>query len=341
MSEPSVLKLHHDYADAHKPLMGFDPSKDYAAQVAAVREKYLELLNPPEKTTEPVPVIEYISDADPRFDEIRFSFETEPGLMIPAHLLLTKGVYKSGVKLPVVIGLQGHSTGMHISLGRAKYPGDEETISGGDRDFCIQAVALGYATVAMEQRAFGELNGSVAEGVGGCWQPSFQALMLGRTLIGERASDVSRLIDALEHFPECDVERVGLMGNSGGGTATYYTACCEPRVKIAMPSCAFCSLHDSIFSLRHCMCNYIPGLFKYFEMGDLALLIAPRPLIVVCGKDDMIFPLEGVKREFETVEKIYAAAGVPDNCALIVGQAGHRFYAAQSWPVYAEMLKKL
>ena len=322
----AVLDLHQAYAAQNPPKMAYDINRDVYRQAAEAKEKYLELLGMPETTVESVPEIEFISDADPRFDEIRFKFESEPGLFIPAHLLLPKGVYKSGKKLPVVIGLQGHSTGMHISLGRPKYPGDEQTISGGDRDFAIQAVALGYAAVAMEQR---------------CHQNAVQAMMLGRTMIGERAHDVSALIDALGQFPECDVNKVGLMGNSGGGTATFYTACVEPRVKVAMPSCAFCSLHDSIFSLHHCICNYIPQLYKYFEMGDLALLIAPRPLIVVCGKDDRIFPLEGVQREFATVQKIYDAMGVPNNCALVIGQEGHRFYAAQSWPVYAEMLEKV
>ena len=339
--QPAVLELHHAVADANPPLLAFDENRSLDPQKKAVREKFAELLGMPEKTVCAVPEIEYVSDADPRFDEIRFRFESEPGLFVPAHLLLPKGVRGSGKKLPVVIGLQGHSSGMHISLGRAKYPGDEETIAGGDRDFCIQAVALGYAAVAMEQRGFGELDGTVSPGANRCHQNAVQALMLGRTMIGERAHDVSCLIDALAAFGECDGERITLMGNSGGGTATFYTACVEPRIKIAMPSCAFCSLHDSIFAQHHCICNYIPGLYKYFEMGDLAMLIAPRPLIVVCGKDDRIFPLEGVKREFATVEKIYHAAGVPENCALIVGDEGHRFYAKPAWPVFARMLEKI
>ncbi len=105
-----------------------------------------------------------------------------------------------------------------------------------------------------------------------------------------------------------------------------------------MPSCAFCSLRDSIFNLSHCVCNYIPELFKYFEMGDLALLIAPRPLIIVCGREDNIFPLDGILREYQTVEAIYAAMGVPERCTLVIGDEGHRFYAKPSWDIYASML---
>lgn len=37
-----------------------------------------------------------------------------------------------------------------------------------------------------------------------------------------------------------DLDKIMLMGNSGGGTATAYTAIFEDRVKIAIPSCAVC-----------------------------------------------------------------------------------------------------
>ena len=68
-------------------------------------------------------------------------------------------------------------------------------------------------------------------------------------------------------------------------------------------------------------------------MGDLVGLIAPRYLVIVCGKDDKIFPLDGVQKTFEIVKDLYKAAGVPDNCKLIVGNEGHRFYADDAWPV--------
>ena len=68
-------------------------------------------------------------------------------------------------------------------------------------------------------------------------------------------------------------------------------------------------------------------------MGDLAGLIAPRYLVIVCGKDDKIFPLHGVQKSYETAKALYQAAGAPDNCKLVVGNEGHRFYADDAWPV--------
>ena len=160
------------------------------------------------------------------------------------------------------------------------------------------------------------------------------ALLLGRTFIGERVWDVSRAIDALEAFPEIDTDKVAVMGNSGGGTCSFYAACYDERIKIAMPSCSVCTYRDSIAAMRHCDCNYIPGIARYFDMGDLAVLIAPRPFIIVAGIEDAIFPIAGVNETFDTVQRIYKKAGAENNCRLIVGDGGHRFYADPAWDVF-------
>jgi hypothetical protein len=72
-------------------------------------------------------------------------------------------------------------------------------------------------------------------------------------------------------------------------------------------------------------------------MPDLAGLIAPRPLIVVAGRDDDIFPIAAVREAFTTIQAVYDAAGASDACELVVGDGGHRFYADDAWPVFAQL----
>ncbi len=265
--------------------------------------------------------------------EIRFLFESEPQVDVSCHLLIPKNAQG---RLPLVICLQGHSTGMHISLGRAVYAGDEDVISGGDRDFARQVVARGQAALTIEQRAFGE-RGGTSKGPA-CQQPAMQALMLGRTLIGERCWDVSRTIDVIEaHFPMIDASRIAVMGNSGGGTTTIYAAALDERIASAMPSCAFCGYRESIGELLHCVCNYVPNIAKEFDMGDLAGLIAPRPLIVVNGLHDDIFPIKSAKEQMSIAQSLYAEAGAADMVRHVIGAEGHRFYAADAWPVFDEL----
>ncbi len=265
-------------------------------------------------------------------------FTSEVGADVPCHLLVPKGLTEP---VPAFVCLQGHTTGMHISLGVAKYPGDEGAIASGDRDFAIRAVREGYVALVVEQRSFGERAETKQKqrAQNGCEDAAMHALMLGRPLIAERAWDVSRAMDLLLTIPEIRADRIGCMGNSGGGSITFYAACLDERIWLAMPSCSFCTYVDSLFRIYHCPDNFIPGILKVAEMGDLAGLIAPRKLIVVAGREDDIFPIAGVERAFARAANLYEAAGASDNIRLVIGDGGHRFYAAQGWATVREMLR--
>ncbi|MBO4885041.1 MAG: acetylxylan esterase, partial [Clostridia bacterium] len=219
-----------------KPSMRRAANEDFAAWQAKARARLNELLGLPLESTEPNFRVEWTHD-NPDCTETRFLFESEPEVTVIGHLLLPKNAPQG--KLPLVICLQGHSKGVHISLGRPIYEGDEVTINGGDRDFARQIVARGQAALALEQRGFGERGGT--EKGPACYQPAVQALLMGKTLIGQRCWDISRAIDVVgEQFPRLDMSRIAIMGNSGGGTATIYAAALDERIGAAMPSCAFC-----------------------------------------------------------------------------------------------------
>jgi small neutral amino acid transporter SnatA (MarC family)/cephalosporin-C deacetylase-like acetyl esterase len=311
--------------------LGYDSKKNFRKWRQEVAEKLKELIGVlPEK----VPLnlrIEQEWEND-LFKEKRFVFSSEAHTDVPCHLLIPK---KGKAPFPVVICLQGHTPGMHLSLGRAKYDGDKELITGEDTSYAIQAIHEGYAALVIEQRCFGERK-TVRFG-SFCQHPSMTALLLGRTMIGERVWDVSRAIDALDEFHEIDTNKIGCMGHSAGGTVAYFSACLDKRIKIAMVSGYICTFRDSIGMIFHCECNYIPGILKYFEMGDLACLIAPRALVVVTSRNDKIFPIKGAKETFSTIHQIYDKAGVPNKCKLVIGKKKHRFYSNLAWPVFRKL----
>ena len=273
------------------------------------------------------------------FKQIEFEFMSEPGHMVTAILRIPFGEKKPR---PVVIGLQGHSTGAHVTLGIQKYPRDEKSISGG-RNFSVWAVKNGYCAVAMEQRYMGDNGRDEKDGKPACLRlnASMGGFLLGRTAIGERVWDVHRLIDILiTYFSEyiCP-DKIICMGNSGGGTTSFYAACYDKRVCLSVPSCAVCTYEASIMARHHCGCNYIPNIRNYFNMGDLGCLIAPRPLIVVCGVEDDLFPLHGVEKSYAVIETAYHAAGKDENCHLLKGNGGHTFFPDDVWPLVNEMMR--
>lgn len=272
------------------------------------------------------------------YKQIRFTIETEIGSICPVYILIPDNAKG---KLPVAITLQGHSSGFHNSIGEPKPEEDPEYATGRGK-FAVQAVKEGYVAVAIEQRGMGERrpNFSNRGGAKMCAYEALTAFEMGRTLIGERAWDISRVIDSLSNFEVCDLDNVFITGNSGGGTMSFYSACYDERIKFSAPSCAFCSYETSILNVFHCDCNYIPKAFEWFEMEDLACLIAPRKLLVIAGQEDGIFPITGVRKSFETVAKIYAEAGVPENCSMVETPKGHYWCEDIVWSAIENILNE-
>jgi len=264
-------------------------------------------------------------------------FRSEPGADVPAFLCLPKG---AAAPHRVMICLQGHTTGMHLSIGVERDDNHLSLPVEGDRDFGLSCLKNGFAALCLEQRSFGERREQKQEknAPHGCHDAAMRSLMLGRTLLGERVFDVDRAIDYLTTRSDVDLSRIGVMGNSGGGTVSIYAAALLPRLAFAMPSCSFCTFRDSIMSIYHCADNYVPGLYPVAEMADILGLFAPKPVVIVAGRDDKIFPLRGTRHAFRNLQTIYSASGAPDRCQLVVGKGGHRFYADDAWPVLHKLL---
>lgn len=264
----------------------------------------------------------------------KIAFTSEPRCDVPAYVCLPDSARPP---YRFLICLQGHSSGMHNSIRVDKNEKEPFKVNG-DRDFAIACMQNGFGALCIEQRAFGERKDDSTVAPHDCHHPTMQALMLGRTLLGERIWDVDRGLDYLASRGDADMKNVGVMGNSGGGTVSIYASALLPRIAFAMPSCSFCTFEDSIFSIYHCMDNYVPGILKYADMADIMGLFAPKPLVIVAGKQDAIFPIKGVRKAFRDLQKIYAAAGAEDQCKLVIGPEGHRFYADAGWKALLKLI---
>lgn len=265
-------------------------------------------------------------------------FTAEPNCDVPAYVCIPNTSTKP---YPFMICLQGHSTGMHNSIAALRDDESTPIEIAGDRDFAIQCMQHGVAALCIEQRSLGERLEKVQAHTSKhsrCHDAFVQALMLGRTLLGERVYDVSRGIDYLASRGDADMRRIGIMGNSAGGTTAVFAAAVLPQISYAMPSCSFCTFRDSKMALYHCCCGYLPNMLKYAEMADVMGLFAPRPVVIVAGENDPIIPLAAVQKSYQKLRSIYRAANAEEHCHLVVGNEGHRFYAEQAWPL---MMKEI
>lgn len=320
--------------------LAFDPAREYSTWKKEIKDKLYELtgLYEIEQNAAPDPALCIESEEKKEgHTKIRFSFASEIGTRVPCYLLIPDTGKK---KYPVAITLQGHSTGFHNSVGEIKFEKDNDYQPRGQ--FGLQAVENGYISLCIEQRGMGERRPTApSRKTGFCTYTAMTALLLGRTILGERMFDVRRAIDLLDRFDACDTEKIFITGNSGGGTMTYYATCYDERIKFCAPSCAFCPYETSILDIYHCTCNYIPNAYRYFEMQDLACLIAPRPIAVIAGREDDIFPIEGVRKGYKTLSSIYAAAGAPDACRLVETPKNHWWCVDIVWETINAEVKKL
>jgi dienelactone hydrolase len=286
------------------------------------------------------PRLEFREERDSFILEKRL-IRTEPGIDIPFYLLLPK---QAKGLLPLVLTPHGHGR-----RGKETYTGhyDSEVKrrhgAEGEMDIALQAVAEGYAVIAPDVRGFWEmsLEDDLKAGLSSCHTLQRRALMFGRTLIGERVHDMGRLIDYAVTRPEIDASRIAITGNSGGGTVSLFTAALDDRIRVAVPSCYFCTFEDSVIRIHHCLCNIVPGVMNLGEMYDVAGLIAPKPVLMVAGALDDIFPLGGTQKAFGHLQRIYEANGVAGRCELYIGEGGHRYYKARVWSFIREQFAAL
>lgn len=263
MATSKALEFIQNMANENQPSMRYDGKSDICVWQKEAKAKLTELLKmPSERCADEFKITE--EKKGDTYTQYKFEFQSEPGYIVKAAFLLPDGLKG---KAPVAICLQGHSTGMHISLGEPKYERDVNSIAGG-RDFAVRAAHECVCAVAVEQR---------------------------------------------------------YMGSAGYGEEGKF-------------SCAICTYEDSIMAMRHCCCNFVPDIRKYFDMGDLGCLIAPRKLVAVCGIEDKIFPLNCVEKSFKIIKTAYEAYGKEDLFTLIKGNGGHQFYPDDAWPIIHEYL---
>lgn len=267
---------------------------------------------------------------------------TEPGFRVPFYLLLPD---EGEPPYPVVLAIHGHSEdGKELTVGNLSDADDRAEIAEERRNFALQAVERGYAALAPDMRAFGELADREldSDDSRACTRMQKTAQLFGRTLAGERTWDVLRLVDFVESRAggrsALDADRIAITGHSGGAAVSLFAAALDDRLAPVALNAYFCTFEESIVAIDHCECNYVPGILRLGEMWDVAGAIAPRPLAVVTGDEDPIFPIEGTRRAFSNLWEIYRNGGAADACELFVGDGAHRYYPDAVWPFVEEQL---
>ena len=261
------------------------------------------------------------------------------GAGIPVNLLWRDGSAGAG---PVLLYLAGSGSGVHLAWGETRIPADPLRLAIG-ADMGRQAAARGYLVVCIEQRCFGEREERdlVPRSAARCIDAFVHALLLGGTLIGENAADVSAVVDWLHDdgagLP-VDLDRLHLFGHSSGGTLGVYAGAMDTRIRATVASGSVGLIRDTGFRRNPEGDGVVPGILNWLEFDDIVGLHAPRPFIAVSGRRDHIFPFAGVERVVAGAEKIYAALGAAPALCAVAGPDRHRYYPNETWAAVADRL---
>ena len=142
-----------------------------------------------------------------------------------------------------------------------------------------------------------------------------------------RAWDGMRALDYLLSRSEVDRTRVGLTGNSGGGTMTAWLWAVEPRINMAAPSCFVTSFLSNLENEIPADCEqYPPGVIGAgLDMADFIIARAPDPVLLL-GQQFCFFDHRGLRDAYDDVRRFYALLGAPTrNSGLFIGPNPHGF----------------
>ncbi|MCA1595345.1 MAG: hypothetical protein LC772_02815, partial [Chloroflexi bacterium] len=153
-----------------------------------------------------------------------------------------------------------------------------------------------------------------------------QCLPLGDTIARYFLHDAIRSVDYLQSRPEVDASRIGLTGNSGGGTQSSLLMMAEPRLAAAAPATFIMNRESYLDAGGAQDAEQIwPGFTAAgYDHEDILLAMAPRPVRVLSVTSDF-FPIEGARRTVQRSRRIWDLFGRSADCDLVEDNSTHRF----------------
>ncbi|WP_237607133.1 alpha/beta hydrolase family protein [Roseimaritima sediminicola] len=262
-----------------------------------------------------------------RFDSFtrhKIYVQTEAAYWAPVYYFVPHDLERPR---PAIVCLHGHS-GIWPYIGHAETDAERKRIEESELDYAVYLARQGYVTAAINVRGWNETAGHQDSGIKhlprSCTHVTMDSLLLGMTPQGLRCWDAMRVIDFLQsRTGEVQGEKIGVAGLSGGGTLAMYLPILDERVRFAMIAGAFSTYRQSIYPIRHCICNCLPGVMQYAEMADVVGLYAPRPVLLINGVDDRIFPIDGARQGYEQLKKMYTLLGHPERIEADFFEGGH------------------
>lgn len=252
------------------------------------------------------------------FDVEKVIFQSLPRVYVTANLYLPRGLTGPA---GAVLFLCGHAE-------HAKTYPEYQAV-------CQRLARNGLVVLAMdpigqgERKSYLDENGQeiVRWGTREHSYAGLQCWWLGHSIARYFVHDARRAIDYLCSRPEVDPSRIGVTGNSGGGTQTTWLMLLEPRLAAAAPGTFITRRREYLWTGQAQDAEQIilGGTAQGLDHEDFLIAFAPRPVRVLAVDYDF-FNLEGTVATVERARRIYRVLGCDDNLDLVHTPSGHCYH---------------
>ena len=264
----------------------------------------LGLLPWPERTPLNVRVTGVLDKGSYTIEKV--AFESMPKVYVTGNLYMPK---QRASRVPAIIYVCGHAYSPYGDKAQYQRHG-------------ISFAKNGYAAFILDSIQIAETF-AIHHGIHN--QEMFDWYSRGYTPAGVEVWNAIRAIDYLQTRPEIDRDRIGMTGRSGGAAMTWFTAAVDPRVKVAVPVMGISTYAANVqlnTQRLHCDCMFTINAHQH-DMMHQGALIAPRPLLMMHGRKDALFPVPGYEEFERTTSSLYKSFGAAEAFGNIVVETGH------------------
>ena len=243
---------------------------------------------------------------------------------IPALLMVPEG----DGPFPAVNLLHDH--GAHLFIGKEKMirPVDdvEEVLQ--DADQWVEKLyggqylgnylcSKGYVVLAADAPMWGERGRAEGADRSQYDVVAGNMMMYGLNLCAQMTYDDIATTRFLASLPMVDKARVGCVGFSMGGYRSWMLSALSDEIRAAAAVCWMVTT-DVQMTWRYGrkenggFANSIPLLRQYMDYPHIASIACPKPMLFISGRQDKLFPVEGVERAFSIMHDVWRSQKADD-----------------------------
>ncbi len=280
------------------------------------------------------------------YTAMKINFNVSKWCRIPAYLLVPDG----DGPFPAVVMLHDH--GAHFSIGKEKmvrpFGVSAELMQDADKwaEQCYDGQYTGdyfanngYVVLSVDALFWGERGRK--EGISYDGQQALAAnfLQMGASWGAFINMDDVRSAEFLTSLPFVDKERIGCIGFSMGAYRSWMLSALTDCIKVSASVC-WMNTTDCLMTETNnqnkggsAYSMLIPGLRRYMDYPHVASIACPKPALFFNGTKDRLFPVEGVKDAYRTMEDVWREQQASDRLVTKLWDEKHFFSRAMQQEV--------